>query len=111
MCAALPACLLDCPEGCGVLNYISGVQENAAKPEGLHPSQGGKYVGFGSAPAPAPRRQGSGGSGGGGVGIDDVTSVLSKGFSQLSTVAGACPPLLARRGVLTMRWLRLGCIH
>lgn len=73
------------------------MQENAAKPEGLHPSQGGKYVGFGSALAPVPRRQGSGGSGGAGVGLDDVTSVLSKGFSQLSTVAGACPLLPGER--------------
>lgn len=30
------------------------VAANAAKPEGLPPSQGGKYVGFGSAPAPRP---------------------------------------------------------
>ncbi|KAL8792489.1 MAG: hypothetical protein Q9195_004945 [Heterodermia aff. obscurata] len=28
--------------------------ENASRPEGLAPSQGGKYAGFGSAPAPAP---------------------------------------------------------
>jgi len=70
-----------------------GAQENASKPEGLHPSQGGKFVGFGSSPGPAPRR-GGGGGGGGGSGLDDVTSVLSKGFSQLSTVAGvhACLP-------------------
>ena len=64
-------------------------QENATKPEGLHPSQGGKFVGFGSSPAPAPRRGAGGGGGGGGVGLDDVTGALSKGFSQLSTVAGA----------------------
>ena len=86
----MPACLLHCPEGCGAHSYSTGVQENAAKPDGLHPSQGGKYVGFGSSSAPAARRQGGGAGAGGGVGLDDVTSVLSKGFSQLSTVAGAC---------------------
>jgi len=29
--------------------------ENEARPEGLPPSQGGKYVGFGSGPAPSQR--------------------------------------------------------
>lgn len=28
-------------------------QENASKPEHLHPNQGGKYVGFGSTPTPS----------------------------------------------------------
>ena len=47
----------------------------------MPPNRGGKYVGFGSGPPPAaPRRGGQAG------GIDDV---LSKGFSQLTTVAGS----------------------
>ena len=44
--------------------------ENESKPEGLPPSRGGKYVGFGSSPGPAPRsNQQSGG---------DVFSVVSE---------------------------------
>ena len=59
------------------------MQENASKRDDVPPSQGGKYVGFGSGPPPAgPRRGGQPG------GIDDVSVALSKGFSQLSTVAG-----------------------
>ncbi len=66
-----------------MLSVLCATQENASKPEGLPPSQGGKYVGFGSGPAPASRR-GNHGAGG----LDDVSQVLTKGFSQLSTVAG-----------------------
>lgn len=36
--------------------FARKMAENESKPEGLPPSQGGKYVGFGSSPAPAPRR-------------------------------------------------------
>jgi hypothetical protein len=66
-------------------------QENANRPEGLAPSQGGKFVGFGSSPPPAARRAGSGN-----LAVDDVTQMLSKGLSQLGTVAGTtalCPVL------------------
>ncbi|KAK9804403.1 hypothetical protein WJX72_011117 [[Myrmecia] bisecta] len=62
------------------------MQENASRPEGLPPSQGGKYVGFGSggstSPAPAQR-------GGGAHGIDDVTAMLSRGLTSISSVAGS----------------------
>ncbi len=59
------------------------MQENASKRDDVPPSQGGKYVGFGSGPPPtAPRRGGQPG------GVDDVSAALSKGFSQLTTVAG-----------------------
>lgn len=67
------------------------VQENAGKPEGLPPSQGGKYVGFGSggsAPSASGGRR-AGGHAAGGPGLDDVSHVLSKGFTQACTVAGA----------------------
>ena len=66
------------------------VQENASRPDGLPPSQGGKYVGFGSSPGPTPKPQRGGGAGG----LDDYQQYLSKGISQLTTVAGdheACP--------------------
>ena len=59
------------------------VQENASRPDGLPPSQGGKYVGFGSSPGPSPKPQ-RGGPGG----LDDYQQYLSKGISQLTTVAG-----------------------
>ena len=62
-----------------------GVQENASRPDGLPPSQGGKYVGFGSSPGPSSKPQrGVGGPGG----LDDYQQYLSKGISQLTTVAG-----------------------
>lgn len=59
------------------------VQENAARTEGLPPSQGGKYVGFGSGPAPAPRQPN-----------DEVAAYLSKGLNQLSTAAGGLQGLV-----------------
>eukprot|EP00271_Cylindrocystis_brebissonii_P014173 TRINITY_DN35431_c0_g1_i1.p1 TRINITY_DN35431_c0_g1~~TRINITY_DN35431_c0_g1_i1.p1 ORF type:complete len:550 (+),score=83.13 TRINITY_DN35431_c0_g1_i1:292-1941(+) len=56
--------------------------ENASRPEGLPPSQGGKYVGFGSAPSKPVNRPAS---------SEDVLSntvtVMSQGFRSLSTVA------------------------
>ena len=67
-----------------------GVQENASKRDDVPPSQGGKYVGFGSGPPPAgPRRGGQPG------GVDDVSAALSKGFSQLTTVAGDAMPAVS----------------
>ncbi|KAL5568991.1 hypothetical protein UlMin_025566 [Ulmus minor] len=45
------------------------MQENDSQPEGLPPSQGGKYVGFGSAPAPSQRNTNAQG---------DVFSVVSQ---------------------------------
>lgn len=53
--------------------------ENAMRPEGLPPSQGGKYVGFGSQPATAPKRQTGQ--------LDDVAGIVTKGFSELSMFA------------------------
>jgi ADP-ribosylation factor GTPase-activating protein 1 len=58
------------------------VAENAAKPEGLPPSQGGKYVGFGSTPVVPPRNQGTK------AGVDDVSEMFSRGFSGLGVWAG-----------------------
>ena len=61
--------------------FARQVAANASKPEGLAPSQGGKYVGFGSAPPPAAAR------GGGDGGLDDVTKSLSKGLNLLGGMA------------------------
>jgi ADP-ribosylation factor GTPase-activating protein 1 len=60
------------------------MQENQSKPDHLPPSQGGKYVGFGSAPAPRPQ----GGMRPGAGGVDDVTALFSKGLASLGQVAG-----------------------
>lgn len=60
------------------------MQENNSKPDHLPPSQGGKYVGFGSTPAPRPPSGMQAGAGG----VDDVTALLSKGLASLGQVAG-----------------------
>lgn len=55
--------------------------ENASRAEGLHPSQGGKFVGFGSHPMPEkPAASG---------GVNDLTNMLSSGWSKLATSATA----------------------
>lgn len=59
--------------------FARKMAENESRPEGLPPSQGGKYVGFGSSPAPAPRNNQQG----------DVFSVMSQGFGRLSLVAAS----------------------
>ncbi|ESW34652.1 hypothetical protein PHAVU_001G169400 [Phaseolus vulgaris] len=53
--------------------------ENEARPEGLPPSQGGKYVGFGSGPAPSQRVNQQ----------NDYLSVVSQGFGKLSLAAAS----------------------
>jgi ADP-ribosylation factor GTPase-activating protein 1 len=64
--------------------FARKMQENNSKPDHLPPSQGGKYVGFGSTPAPRPP---SGMQAGGGS-VDDVAALLSKGLASLGQVAG-----------------------
>ncbi|KAL9294901.1 unnamed protein product [Arabidopsis thaliana] len=59
--------------------FARRMAENESKPEGLPPSQGGKYVGFGSSSAPPPRNNQQ----------DDVFSVVSQGFGRLSLVAAS----------------------
>ncbi|KAK1270580.1 ADP-ribosylation factor GTPase-activating protein AGD7 [Acorus gramineus] len=54
--------------------FARKMAENHSKPEGLPPSQGGKYVGFGSSPAPAPMPR----SGSQGDVIKDTVSVMSQ---------------------------------
>ncbi|KAG6552103.1 hypothetical protein Mapa_006412 [Marchantia paleacea] len=61
--------------------------ENSSRPEGLPPSQGGKYVGFGSSgsmPPPASRAPPMGGDV-----LKDTVSVVSQGLSRLSVVAAS----------------------
>jgi ADP-ribosylation factor GTPase-activating protein 1 len=60
--------------------FARKMADNDSRPDGLPPSQGGKYVGFGSTPAPvAPRNNSQG----------DVLSVVSQGFGRLSVVAAS----------------------
>jgi len=58
--------------------------ENANRPDGLAPSQGGKYAGFGSGPPPAPR--------GAAPGLDDFqqdpVAALTKGFGWFTKTVG-----------------------
>lgn len=61
--------------------FARKIQENASRPEGVRPSQGGKYVGFGSEPPPQRQAYDSG--------VDEVTAMLSKGWNNLSQMAGA----------------------
>lgn len=63
--------------------FARKMQENNSKPDHIPPSQGGKYVGFGSTPPPRPQ---SGRAPPGSV--DDVTQLLSKGLVGLGQVAG-----------------------
>lgn len=60
--------------------FARKMAENEGRPEGLPPSQGGKYVGFGSSPAPSNRNNNS---------QPDVISVVSQGFGRLSLVAAS----------------------
>ncbi|XP_038904762.1 ADP-ribosylation factor GTPase-activating protein AGD7-like [Benincasa hispida] len=59
--------------------FARKIAENDSRPEGIPPSQGGKYVGFGSSPAPAQRNDPQ----------NDVFSVVSQGFGKLSLVAAS----------------------
>ncbi|KAL3839556.1 hypothetical protein ACJIZ3_024147 [Penstemon smallii] len=60
--------------------FAKKIAENESRPEGLPPSQGGRYVGFGSSPAPPVPRNNSEG---------DVLSVVTQGFGRLSMVAAS----------------------
>ena len=63
--------------------------ENASRPDGLAPSQGGKYAGFGSGPAASTAGEGSGGAL---PGVDDFqrdpVAALSKGLGWFTSTVG-----------------------
>lgn len=59
------------------------IAENATRPEGLPPSQGGKYVGFGSQPAARP----PGNCPPNAINVDEVSQMFSKGLSSLTAAA------------------------
>lgn len=66
--------------------------ENFGRPEGLAPSQGGKYAGFGSEPIPASGAGGGGGGGGALPGVEelqaDPVGALTKGFWGFAGAVG-----------------------
>uniref|UniRef100_A0A7N0TXF1 Arf-GAP domain-containing protein n=1 Tax=Kalanchoe fedtschenkoi TaxID=63787 RepID=A0A7N0TXF1_KALFE len=62
--------------------FASKMAENESRPEGLPPSQGGKYVGFGSTPPPSQRNTNAQGDI-----LKDTVSVVSQGLGKLSLVA------------------------
>lgn len=63
--------------------FSKKMMENENRPEGLPPSQGGKYVGFGSTPPPSrPSNQQ-------GDVLKDTVSAFSQGFGRLSLVAAS----------------------
>ncbi|XP_043724019.1 probable ADP-ribosylation factor GTPase-activating protein AGD6 [Telopea speciosissima] len=57
--------------------------ENESRPEGIPPSQGGKYVGFGSTPPPTQQSNAQGDV------LRDTVSVVSQGLGRLSLVAAS----------------------
>ncbi|XAR68969.1 hypothetical protein NMG60_11000395 [Bertholletia excelsa] len=59
--------------------FARKMAENESRPEGLPPSQGGKYVGFGSSPAPVPRNNSQ----------SDMMSAVTQGFGKLSMAAAS----------------------
>ncbi|KAM7526315.1 hypothetical protein LguiA_016217 [Lonicera macranthoides] len=62
--------------------FAKKMMENESRPNGLPPSQGGKYVGFGSSPAPATALRNNAQQG-------DVLSAVTQGFGRLSVVAAS----------------------
>ncbi|CAA0842870.1 ADP-ribosylation factor GTPase-activating protein AGD7 [Striga hermonthica] len=59
--------------------FARKMAENESRPDNIPPSQGGKYVGFGSSPPPMPRKNSEG----------DVLSVVTQGFGMLSMAAAS----------------------
>ncbi|CAJ1968334.1 unnamed protein product [Sphenostylis stenocarpa] len=59
--------------------FARKMAENESRPEGLPPSQGGKYVGFGSSAPPQRRNDAQ----------NDYLSVVSQGIGKLSLVAAS----------------------
>ncbi|XP_074583217.1 putative ADP-ribosylation factor GTPase-activating protein AGD6 [Curcuma longa] len=57
--------------------------ENESRPQGIPPSQGGKYIGFGSTPPPSQSNNSQGDV------LRDTVSVVSQGLGRLSLVASS----------------------
>ncbi|KAG1339190.1 ADP-ribosylation factor GTPase-activating protein AGD7 [Cocos nucifera] len=64
--------------------FARRMAENESRPEGIPPSQGGKYVGFGSTPPPSAQRNNPQGDV-----VRDAVSVVSQGLGRLSLFAAS----------------------
>ncbi|URE16159.1 ADP-ribosylation factor GTPase-activating protein [Musa troglodytarum] len=62
--------------------FSTKVAENASRPEGIPPSQGGKYVGFGSTPPPSAQTNNPQSDV-----LQDTFSIVSQGLGRLSFMA------------------------
>ncbi|CAI5487500.1 unnamed protein product [Closterium sp. Naga37s-1] len=62
--------------------FARKLAENSRRPDGVPPSQGGKYVGFGSAPSRAPSKPSAGDDV-----LEDSIKAVSEGFRSISMVA------------------------
>jgi hypothetical protein len=60
--------------------FAQKIEENARRAEGVPPSQGGKYVGFGSTPSPAPPDNSA---------VADLAGMFSSGWNRFALVATA----------------------
>ena len=74
------------------LYFAKKGNENASRPEGVAPSQGGKYAGFGSEPAAVSTTAREGSTAGALPGVDDFqadpVAALSKGFGWFASTVG-----------------------
>ncbi|XP_009804190.1 probable ADP-ribosylation factor GTPase-activating protein AGD6 [Nicotiana sylvestris] len=64
--------------------FARKMAENESRPDGVPPSQGGKYVGFGSSPSPMPTNNYNNNNSQG-----DVLSAVTQGFGRLSMIAAS----------------------
>ncbi|CAI5996964.1 unnamed protein product [Closterium sp. NIES-64] len=62
--------------------FARKLAENSRRPDGVPPSQGGKYVGFGSTPSRAPSKPSAGDDV-----LEDSIKAVSEGFRSISMVA------------------------
>ncbi|KAL5080207.1 hypothetical protein RYX36_008628 [Vicia faba] len=72
---------------------------NGARPEGLPPSQGGKYVGFGSSPNPSQKMSNQ----------SDYLSVVSEGIGKLSMVAQSATKEITAKVICIVSTLFVNC--
>lgn len=75
---------------------------NASKPEGLRPSEGGKYVGFGSGAPPPARRNDDG--------LDDLMGSLASGLGSITQAMGRVTVQAGRAVSHTVNELQAGDI-
>ncbi|KAG4980337.1 hypothetical protein JHK84_033912 [Glycine max] len=84
--------------------FTRKMAENESRPEGLPPSQGGKYVGFGSSPTSSPQRRNDA--------QNDYFSAVSQGIGKLSLVAASAANVVqAGTKEFTSKVFCIGFVH